>query len=132
MIEAKDRVKRQFKINGNVVTCIITAKLDVEYRLYRYGLMNENDFATLYYGGDLNKTTKIFKYVGVAKCAPGDEFDLSIGKRIAEYRASEKRMRDVNRRINEAIDDIENKINNLETHGLIKISKKPEIIDGTN
>ena len=132
MIEAKDRVKRQFKVNGNVVTCIITARLDVEYRLYKYGLMSEREFANLYYGEDFNNTAKTFKYVGVAKCAPEDYFDLDTGKRIAEYRASEKRMRDVNRRLSAAIEDIENKISKLEEHGYIKISKKPEIIDGTN
>ena len=129
MIEAKDRVKRQFRVNGNVVTCIITARLDVEYRLYKYGLMSELEFANLYYD---DNNMNVIKYVGVAKCAPEDYFDLDTGKRIAEYRASEKRMRDVNRRLSAAIEEIENKINNLEEHGYIKISKKPEIIDGTN
>ena len=129
MIEAKDRVKRQFKVNGNVVTCIITAKLDVEYRLYKYGLMSEREFANLYYD---DNNINVIKYVGVAKCAPEDYFDLDTGKRIAEYRASEKRMRDVNRRLSAAIEEIEDNINNLEEHGYIKISKKPEIINGTN
>ena len=129
MIEAKDRVKRQFRVNGNVVTCIITAKLDVEYRLYKYGLMSEREFANLYYD---DNNINVIKYVGVAKCAPEDYFDLDTGKRIAEYRASEKRMRDVNRRLSAAIEEIENNINNLEEHGYIKISKKPEIINGTN
>ena len=129
MIEAKDRVKRQFKVNGNVVTCIITAKLDVEYRLYKYGLMSEREFANLYYD---DNNINVIKYVGVAKCAPEDYFDLDTGKRIAEYRASEKRMRDVNRRLSAAIEEIENNINNLEEHGYIKISKKPEIINGIN
>lgn len=129
MIEAKDRVKRQFRVNGNVVTCIITARLDVEYRLYKYGLMSEREFASLYYD---DNNMNVIKYVGVAKCAPEDYFDLDTGKRIAEYRASEKRMRDVNRRLSAAIEEIENNINNLEEHGYIKISKKPEIIDGTN
>ena len=129
MIEAKDRVKRQFRVNGNVVTCIITAKLDVEYRLYKYGLMSEREFANLYYD---DNNINVIKYVGVAKCAPEDYFDLDTGKRIAEYRASEKRMRDVNRRLSAAIEEIENNINNLEEHGYIKISKKPEIINGIN
>ena len=129
MIEAKDRVKRQFKVNGNVVTCIITARLDVEYRLYKYGLMSEREFANLYYD---DNNINVIKYVGVAKCAPEDYFDLDTGKRIAEYRASEKRMRDVNRRLSAAIEEIENNINNLEEHGYIKISKKPEIINGIN
>ena len=128
MIEAKDRVKKQFRVNGNAVTCIITARLDVEYRLYKYGLMNEREFANLYYDDNMN----VVKYVGVAKCAPEDYFDLDTGKRIAEYRASEKRMRDVNRRLSAAIEEIENKINNLEEHGYINIAKKPEIINGTN
>lgn len=128
-METRDRVKTEFKIDekNRVVVCVITAKYDVAIRLCKYGLIDP-EIEWKYF----NSNIKPCRYVGIAKCAPEDEWDITYGKKLAEYRASEKRMRDVNKKLSAAIEDIENKINNLEEHGYIKISKKPEIIDGTN
>lgn len=119
----KDRVKTDFKVDekNRVVVCIITASFDVESRLMKYGFIDE-DVEWKYFNGN----TKPCRYVGIARCAEGDEWNPAFGKKLAEYRASEKRMRDVNRRLDAYVSEINKKIADLTNYGYMKASKMPE------
>ena len=65
-------------------------------------------------------------FVGVAKCAPDDEFDLEYGKKLALTRAKIKRGRAVNNAIAEYINDTQNGLARLNFMGIHKI---PDIED---
>ncbi len=59
------------------VICVLKADYDNELDLYRPSNYYNKNFKDFYY----------FKSVGVAKCDPKDEFDITLGKRIAESKA---------------------------------------------
>ncbi len=112
----KNIVKTEFKINEEkrTIVCILTTVDDFSFRAAKYGLFSEADWFT----------KKI--YIGKAKCAPEDKWDESYGKKLAEYRASEKRKKYINRKIKEFVKDFSRKMENFEKYGMIKDSKYPE------
>lgn len=113
-------VKTNFKIDkkNRVVVCIIeTSAWDVFDKLDKYDLA---------YGFDV-KPQDTKRFVGVAKCAPEDEWDESYGKKLAEYRASTKRKNYVNRCLMNHADKIVNNINHLINFGFLKDCRPPKI-----
>ena len=111
-----DRVTTVYKVNEEkrTVVCIMTTVNDVPLRLAKYGLADDDI--------DLDIRT----YKGIAKCAPGDTWDETYGKRLAEYRAARARQVDVNDELKAYINGISKCIDNLYDHGLIKNPLKPE------
>lgn len=63
-------------------------------------------------------------YIGVARCMPGDSFDVEYGKKLALTRAKIKRGRAINRVINKHIKKCRRNLDILEEYGIHKI---PEI-----
>lgn len=63
-------------------------------------------------------------YIGVARCAPEDEFDEAFGKRLALSRAKAKRCRAVNNVIYDVLDHMENELDSLDAYGIHDV---PEI-----
>lgn len=59
------------------VICVLKADYDNELDYYIPCNYHNKNFKELYY----------FKSVGMAKCDPKDEFDITLGKRIAESKA---------------------------------------------
>lgn len=57
-------------------------------------------------------------YVGIAKCAPEDEFDVEYGKKLALTRAKQKRCKAINRVIYDVFDVIDCELNNLDRYGI--------------
>lgn len=100
------------------VVCIIETRDDVFKRISKYGLLEGWAWYEKF-GGD-----RVYK--GVAKCAPEDEWDETYGKRLAEYRASKAREKDVNRCIKEYSDKVMKNIVNLNKYGRIKTPRYPE------
>jgi len=95
----------------------MTAVNDIPLRLAKYGLVDE----------DYNAINFDFRtYKGIAKCAPGDVWDETYGKRLAEYRAARARQADVNTELKAYINNISKCIDNLYDHGLMKNPRKPE------
>lgn len=72
--------KTKFHQSGNVVVCIMTAKV--------------NAFSTSFNAGSVR---------GIARCAPEDEFDLDKGKRIAESKATQKMYNRIGSNLNKAL-----------------------------
>ncbi len=114
-----DKVTTEYKINKEkkTIVCIITATNDIPRRLKKYGLADEKyDYIAL--------DTRFYK--GIAKCAPGDVWDETYGKRLAEYRAARARQVDVNTELKAYINGVSKCIDNLYDHGLMKNPHKPE------
>lgn len=72
--------KTKFHQSGNVVVCIMTAKV--------------NAFSTSFNAGSVR---------GIARCAPEDEFDLDKGKRIAESKATQKMYNRISSTLNKCL-----------------------------
>ncbi len=115
-----DRVTTEYKVNEKkgTIVCIITTVNDIPLRLAKYGLADEN-----YDNIDFDIRT----YKGIAKCAPGDTWDETYGKRLAEYRAARARQVDVNNELKTYIHGISKCIDNLYDYGLMKDPHKPEV-----
>ena len=114
-----DEVTTEYKVNEEkrTVVCIITATDDIPKRLRKYGLADEKyDYIT--------SDTRFYK--GIAKCAPGDTWDETYGKRLAEYRAARARQIDVNNELKAYIKGISKCIDNLYDYGLMRYPHKPE------
>lgn len=116
-------VSTKFIVNENkkVVVCIITAINDVPYRLQKYGLKGEKQF---WYEEGLE--TDIRRYVGVARCLPGDKWDERYGRKLSEYKASMKRQKTVNREIYNWAEKQTSKLADLTTYGYLKNPHFPE------
>lgn len=114
-----NRVTTEYKVNEEkrTVVCIMTTVNDVPLRLAKYGLADEDYDA-------INLDIRTYK--GIAKCAPGDVWDETYGKRLAEYRAARARQVDVNTELKAYINGISKCIDNLYDHGLMKNPHKPE------
>ena len=112
-------VVTEFRVNKEkrTVACIITTFDDVARRLEKYGLADDKY--------DENESD-MRVYRGVAKCAPGDEWDEAYGRRLAEYRAARARQVDVNNELKNFIHGISRCIDNLYDYGLMKHPHKPE------
>lgn len=95
----------------------MTTMNDIPMRLAKYGLADED-----YDDIDLDIRT----YKGIAKCAPGDTWDETYGKRLAEYRAARARQVDVNTELKAYINGISKCIDNLYDYGLMKDPHKPQ------
>ena len=109
------------KENG-VVVCIITMDEDdiIGNRIQKYDL----------WGVAWDSYRQLSKrFVGVAKCAPEDEFDETYGKRLAEYRACVKRQKYVNKFLRKYIGSIINNIDRLVQYGLLKDVYPPKEIN---
>lgn len=114
------KIKTEFKINKDKrnIVCIITTVNDMACRLEKYGFITKDD----------NDNDDIRKYVGIAKCAPEDEWNEKYGRRLAEYRACQKRKADVNNEIKIFINNVCKCLDNLYNYGLIKNPHKPKDI----
>lgn len=114
-----DKVQTEFIINEEkrTVVCILRTINDVPMRLAKYGLAD----------GDYDeKDLEIRTYKGVAKCNPADEWDETYGMRLAEYRASCARQKDVNKKIKDYISGILKCLDNLHSYGFLKTPHFPE------
>lgn len=122
MVDIKDydvqRVSTEYKVNKDkrTVVCIIKTYNDVAERLRKYGLADED-----YDDIDLDIRT----YKGIARCAPGDEWDEVYGRRLAEYRAARARQLDVNADLNKYIKGVTECVNNLCNFGFMKTPHDP-------
>ena len=105
------------KEEDRVVICIITSFNDIPLRLEKYGLADDK------YG---ENEVEVRKYKGVAKCSPEDPWDERYGKRLAEYRAQKKRMKDINGELFAFIKAMGEKTENLYKYGFIKEPKEPK------
>lgn len=109
----------EYKINEEkrTVVCILTTINDVQRRLNKYGLGDD----------DLDEIDDIRIYKGVAKCSPEDEWNEVYGMRLAEYRANKMRMADVNNELRKWIKGMVNSVDNLAKYGLIKEPPLPKM-----
>lgn len=112
-------VTTEFKVNEEkrTVVCIITTVNDMARRLAKYGLADESC--------DTDDCADVRKYVGIAVCAPEDEWDEAYGKRLAEYRASTARRADINNELNNFVHGIRICIDNLCEYGFLKKTRPP-------
>ena len=63
-------------------------------------------------------------YIGIAKCAPEDEFDEEYGKRLALTRAKVKRNRAINNTIQKYIHKVAINVKRLATYGIHEIREE--------
>lgn len=117
------KVKTEFYVNEKkrTIACVIFTKNEVIDRLRRYGIYD-------YYTIDLSEECE---YVGIAKCAPEDVWDENYGRKLAEYRAMERRRKDVNRKINTYLEFARKRLDNLNSYGKIKTSRPPQMPEVT-
>ena len=115
-----NRVRTEYIVNEEkrVVVCQITAVDDFNTRLVKYGFEPRRD-----------KKGSVKCYRGVARCHPDDEWNVTYGKRLAEYRASKKRVNAVNGEIEDFIDELQRKSLMLVKHGVMKQPRYPELSD---
>jgi hypothetical protein len=108
----------EYKVNKEkrTVVCIIRTYDEIPKKLWKYGLIDE----------DYDDIHEIREYVGIARCAPEDEWDETYGKHLAEYRACRERQVDVNNELKKYIKDISKRIDNLYDYGLLKNPHYPE------
>ena len=111
-----NRVRTEYMVNekARVVVCQITAVDDLNTRLVKYGFEPRRD-----------KEGKVRCYRGVARCHPEDEWNETFGKRLAEYRASQKRVNSVNKEIEEFIDTLQRDSLRLVKYGIMKQPRYP-------
>lgn len=91
-----------FHHSGNVVVCVITAKI--------------NTFGV---------TFKVNPVRGIARCAPEDQFDLDKGRRIAESRAAQKLYKHISSVLNDALKGTYKDVEYLKNE-LIRVAKLQE------
>lgn len=118
-------IDTEFKINEEkrTITCIITTRNDFLNKLIKYGFADAfNLFALDWDGEDIEEK----KYVGVAKCAPGDTWDEMYGCDLAEARAMNKRRADLNGRIEQFVRRMYGNLDNLLEFGRLKRQRYPE------
>ena len=117
-----NKVTTEYIVNKEkrTIVCIITTVNDVPERLEKYGLMDE-DY------DDIDLDIRIYK--GIAKCAPGDEWNETLGRRLAEYRASKKRQVDVNNELMKFIKDSSACLDNLYFYGMLADPRPPREIE---
>ena len=110
------KVTTKFKVNKEkrTVVCVIETQGDLFDRVRKSGL----DYNFKNYDFDCT-------YVGIAKCAPEDEWDEKLGKQIAEYRAMLKRKRDIDKKISRILKESIDKLENLNKHQRIKEPSNP-------
>ena len=115
-----NRVRTEYIVNEEkrVVVCQITAIEDLNTRLVKYG-----------FDARKNDKNRVKTYRGVARCHPDDEWNVTYGKRLAEYRASQKRVNAVNKEIEDFIDELQRKSLMLVKHGVMKQPRYPELSD---
>lgn len=111
----------EFKINREkgVIVCIIRTREDVAEICRKYNCLYFLDYIGMAY------EEKVYK--GIARCAPEDEWDETYGKRLAEYRATMKRRKYVNRKIKKIWRDTSRKLNDLYKYGFLKEPKEPKM-----
>lgn len=111
------RVNTKYIVNAEkrTVACIISALNDIPLKLAKYGLADD----------DYEYVDEIREYTGIARCAPGDEWDEEYGKHLAEYRAARARQVDVNNELRKYIRGIYNCIDNLYDYGFMRTPHKP-------
>lgn len=116
MAVINNAVSTEFVVNKEkrTIVCIITTEGDVLKRLGKYGIETGADYWR--YGDD----RMVRRYKGIAKCAPEDEWDEAYGKRLAEYRAAKARQIDVNRDLDNAVEDLQLGIAKLLAYGYLK------------
>lgn len=114
-------VKTKFYVNEEkrTVVCIISTTNEVIDRLWKYDVYIHMGLA------------EECEYIGIAKCAPEDIWNENYGRKLAEYRAMEKRRKDVNRKINTYIEITQKKLDNLSAYGKIKASRPPQMPEVT-
>ena len=114
-----NRVQTEYIINEEkrVVVCQITAIDDLNMRLVKYGFNPHYNYS------------KVKTYRGIARCHPDDVWNVTYGKRLAEYRASKKRVKDVNQEIEKFIDKLQKCSLALVKYGVMKQPRYPELSD---
>lgn len=117
------KVKTEFYVNEKkrTIVCIISTGSEVIDRLWKYDICD----------GSIHYLIEKCEYKGIAKCAPEDIWDENYGRKLAEYRAMEKRRKDVNRKINTYIEITQKKLDNLNAYGKIKASRPPQMPEVT-
>lgn len=110
-------IKTEFKVNEEkrTIVCIISTVNDVQERLAKYGLADE----------DLEEYDDFRTYKGFAYCSPDDEWDESYGRHLAEYRATKARQIDVNNELKEYIRSVSKCLDNLYDYGMLREPHKP-------
>ena len=111
-----NRVRTEYMVNekARVVVCQITAVDDFNTRLMKYGFEPNRD-----------KKGPVKCYRGVARCHPEDEWNETFGKRLAEYRASQKRVNSVNKEIEDFIETLQRDSLRLVKYGIMKQPRYP-------
>lgn len=106
----KEDIRYIINKKAGMVICVLSGcKYIACKRVFKY---------THYYNNFLWKINNTF--VGVAKCAPEDEWDEEFGKKLAFFRARKKRNKAINNAVNEAIKTIENEVETLKKYGIHK------------
>lgn len=117
MMKSQTKVNTKYYVDEEkeVVACVLTVTDEVLNKLHKYGL------ATEYFPYEPD----VRKYTGVARCSLEDEFDVEYGKRLAEYRASYKRWKDVNCELLDYASKETAKVENLIHYGLLRKPTSP-------
>lgn len=106
-------VKEEFYVDrdNRIVKCFLITVNDVAAKLEKYGIA----------AGGWEDVMDI--HVGIAKCAPEDEWNEVYGRHLAERRAYAKRRGEVNAELRRAIEVERKKLETLEKYGFLKRAK---------
>ena len=111
LLEEKNGSDIEFKVfedKKTVVCRIWNCHMTAKNRIHKY-----THDVTVYGTEDIPDV-----FVGIARCAPEDEFDVEFGKKLALTRAKEKRGKAINEAIYSYIDDIQRGLRDLEKYGI--------------
>ena len=113
-------VKTTYYVNKEkrTVVCVMYTCNDVRDKILKYGLIPSYKYLS-----------QVKVYHGVAKCAPEDEWDEVIGRKLAEWRAAAKRQNYVNGEINKFIQREVAHLNDLIKHGSLKYPNPIEFVE---
>lgn len=120
MMKSQTKIDTKYYVNEEkrTVVCVLTVTDEILNKLHKYGLAEE-------YFQYFPYEPSVRKYTGIARCAPEDQFDVRYGKRLAEYRASHKRWKDVNRELLKYASETTARVKNLMNYGLLRMPTPP-------
>lgn len=115
-MEERSEVFYRVNYERGIVACVLTGcKYIALHRIEKYA---PHVYAWEIPGLEIDDT-----YVGVAKCAPDDEFDLEYGKQLALVRAKAKRCKAINEAVDKAYSILSHEAKELAHRGIHKIPK---------
>lgn len=118
-------VNTEFFVNKEkrTIACVITTKNDFLGKLIKYGFAEP--FGMFRIDWDPQQIVEK-KYVGIAKCAPEDEWNENFGRDLAEARAMNQRKADLNVELANFVRRTYANLDNLYKYGMLKEQRRPQ------